>query len=104
MTSAILVEVAAVGAGRYRASLNGAVLVRASRQPFLDAARVLIAANYDPGTVMVMRHAGSDIDALRAPIGTAATLAVREDEKRGPVRPLQGIPFCRRSPAHRANR
>ena len=32
----------------------------------------------DPGTVLVMRHAGSDVDALTAKLGVAARLTVDE--------------------------
>ena len=50
--------------GRYDACLDdGHVLVTASRQPFFDAARRLLDLGYDPTTVLVMRHAGSDTDA-----------------------------------------
>jgi hypothetical protein len=49
-----------------------------SRQPFLDAARRLIEQGYDPATMLVMRHAGSSIDSLRAPLGVAACLTVDE--------------------------
>jgi hypothetical protein len=49
-TSRILVE-GADRLGRSSASLpDGKVLVGSSRHPFLDAARVLIAAGYDPAS------------------------------------------------------
>jgi hypothetical protein len=62
---------------------DGRALVRASRQPFLDAARRLIDLGYDTATVLVMRHGGSDADCLTAQIGTAAKLRAKED-RNGP--------------------
>jgi hypothetical protein len=65
--------------GKFAARLDGRLLVRSSRTPFLDAARALIAEGVDPSTVLVTRHAGSEVDALRARLGVAAGLTVRED-------------------------
>jgi hypothetical protein len=68
----------------YEARLgDGRVLVTASKQPFVDSARRLIELGYDPATVLVMRHAGSDTDCLTAQIGAAAKLRVKED-RNGP--------------------
>ena len=47
-------------------------------------ALTLLAAGYHPDTVVVMRHAGSDIDALSARIGTAAQFYI-EESGHGPV-------------------
>jgi hypothetical protein len=63
---------------------NGQLLVRSSRQPFLDAARELIAQGHDPSLTLIMRHRGSDVPALRASIGTASRLTVDEDRARAP--------------------
>ena len=49
-----------------------------SRQPFLQAARELIKMGCHPETVLVMRHADSAVEALRARIGVAAELTVDE--------------------------
>jgi hypothetical protein len=70
--------------GRFEARLGDQVLGASSRQPFLDGARRLIEIGHDPAARLVMRHAGSEIEALRSTIGAAARLTVREDEKRGP--------------------
>jgi hypothetical protein len=67
----------------YSAQVSGRGACR-SRQPFLDAARALLAAGHDPATVLVLRRAESDIDCLRATIGTAAKLTV-EESAHGPV-------------------
>ena len=80
----IIVTPTARRPGRYDARLeDGRVLVTASKQPFVDAARRLIGLGYDPTTVLVMRHAGSDTDCLTAQIGVAAKLRVKED-RNGP--------------------
>jgi hypothetical protein len=69
----ITVTPTAKRSGRYDARLgDGRVLVTASKQPFVDAARRLIELGYEPTTVLVMRHAGSDNDCLTAQIGAAA--------------------------------
>jgi hypothetical protein len=63
---------------------NGQLLVRSSRQPFLDAARELIAQGHDPNLTLIMRHRGSDVPALQASIGAASRLTVDEDRTRAP--------------------
>ena len=64
--------------GRSSASLlDGTVLVGSSRQPFLDAARVLIAAGYPASWVEGWRP-GATAFALRARLGIAAGLTVDE--------------------------
>jgi hypothetical protein len=63
---------------------SGQLLVRSSRQPFLDAARELIAQGHDPSLTLIMRHHGSDVPALRASIGGASRLTVDEDRTRAP--------------------
>jgi hypothetical protein len=75
----IIVTPAPRGAGRFEAHLDGddRVLCR-SRTPFLDAARKLLAQGYDPDTTLILRHAGSDTDCLRARLGTVASLTVEE--------------------------
>lgn len=71
-------------AGRSAAFLigEGAPRVRASSEPFLAMARVLLAAGCDPNTIIISRRLGSDFDCLRAKLGFAATLTV--DEHREP--------------------
>jgi hypothetical protein len=64
------------------------LLVKSSRQPFLDAARVLIEKCNDPHSMLVMKHLGSDIVALKAPLAKAAKLGVEE----GPNGP-RFVPF-----------
>jgi len=65
--------------GRSSASLpDGTVLVGSSRQPFLDAARVLIAAGYDSDSWLEGWRPGATAFALRARLGIAAGLTVDE--------------------------
>ena len=56
--------------------LGDRLLCSSSRTPFVDAARALIAAGHDPEATLVMRHRGSNHDALWAKLGYAATLTV----------------------------
>jgi hypothetical protein len=74
-----LIEIAPVSPGLFSASVNGDLLILSSRQPFLDACRQLLESGADPNSWVVMRHAGSDTDALRSKIGIAAMLSVRDD-------------------------
>ena len=74
--------------GYFDASLgDGRLLVRASRQPFLDAARQLLGLGYDPAAVL-------SSGGLTAQIGVAAKLRVKED-RNGP-RFVLWEPFPRR--------
>jgi hypothetical protein len=85
--------------GHFRAQLGHRELVT-SRQPFLDSARVLLGEGCDPTTVLVMRHAGSKTNSLRATIGAAAKLTVAEGE-RDPPRFRAWKPFVSRAAAPR---
>jgi hypothetical protein len=71
----------------------GRILVESSRQPLLDACRALIAEGADPNAWVIMRHQGSDVDALRSKVGLAARLTVMgtsfvplEDDEKEPPR------------------
>ena len=67
--------------GRFEARLDGDDRVLCvSRTPFFDAARELVANGYDPNLTLIMRHAGSEADSLRAKLGTAASLTVEETD------------------------
>jgi hypothetical protein len=78
MTVTIIVAPIASSPGRFMAKLanEGDVLVRSSRTPFLDAARRLLELGYPVDAVLVMRHARSAVESLRAKIGKAAALTV----------------------------
>jgi hypothetical protein len=92
---ALVIVVSTVRApGRFEARLAGTdnLLVASSRQPLVDAARVLIAHGHDPGAAVVMKHRGSDTVALSARLGIAAGLAVDEA---GRPRFTRWMPFFR---------
>ena len=62
----------------FEARLAGAVLC-VSETPLLDGARALLARGIaQPDDTIVMRHAGSHVDALRARVGVAAGLAIED--------------------------
>jgi hypothetical protein len=70
--------------GRFGAYYGDRLLVAASRTPFLDDARALLAeglAAPDDDVVMVFR-ANPSIECLRAKVGAAARLTVNEDSPR----------------------
>ena len=74
---------APAGPGRYVAMLDGEVIGKASRQPFLDASRVLLAMGYPPETELTARHASSAIIALRGVVGELARWSVTESDSSG---------------------
>jgi hypothetical protein len=60
-------------------------VVLTSREPFFAAARFLIAEDIAaPTDCLIMKYVGSDVDALRAVVGAAAALAVREGVSESP--------------------
>jgi len=77
-TITIIVAPIASSPGWFTAKLtsDADVLVTSSRTPFLDAARRLLEIGYSPETLAIMRHAGSQVDSLRATISDAAALTV----------------------------
>jgi hypothetical protein len=79
-----VITATSVGQGRFAAQIGDHILVEASRQPLLDAARVLLSQGADPRTVIALRHAGSTTDALRSTVGAAAKLTV-EETSHGPA-------------------
>jgi hypothetical protein len=86
----ICLTVSPARAGVFEARIEGR-LICTSRQPLLDAARVLLAEGFDPDTYLVMRHFGSADDSLSARIRTAAQLTVEHTAYGKPVlRPYKG--------------
>lgn len=78
---------------RFRASLpDGTILVRSSRQPFLDAARVLIAAGHHADSHLEGWWPKAKTFALRARLGVAAQLSVLEKDKEKP-RFVRWLPY-----------
>ena len=70
--------------GHFAAAVNGLFIVLSSRQPLLDTCRALLADGADPNSWVIMRHAGSDVDALRGKVGLLARLTI-EESAHGPV-------------------
>ena len=70
------------GIGRYVATLDGKSIARPTRQPFLDAARVLLALGHDPATLIEASHRGSAIVAMRSTC-EAAKWTVEESDRGG---------------------
>lgn len=59
--------------------------LRPSRTPLLSAARVLLQEGHDPTSIIFMTREGETSWSLKAPLGVAAKLTVRENETAGPV-------------------
>ena len=76
--------------GKFVVTLDGRQLC-ISRQPLLDAARVLIKEGVDPATPIATRHAGADFDAMTSTVGAAAKWTVEENEIVTDLRPLVGL-------------
>jgi hypothetical protein len=74
-------------------AVDGREIVTRSTQPLLDGARALLAEGIDPRTRIVMRHTGSDTDALRSTVGAAAGLTVEEGESVPRVKRWKPSPF-----------
>ena len=70
--------------GRFEARLaDGEIIIRASTQPFFDAARVLVARGFNSEAVLQMvRENGTE--SLRALLGEAAKLTVEEGGRISP--------------------
>lgn len=81
--------------------VNDRTIVTRSTQPLLDAARVLLADGVEPSTRIVMRHAGSMVDALISTIGAAAKLTVEEGERAPTFRPWKAGPHAVGTPPMR---
>jgi hypothetical protein len=65
--------------GKFEARLGERLIVEASRIPFCDGARILLTEGLAaPNDLLIMRHAGSSCDAIKAAVGVAAALTVDE--------------------------
>jgi hypothetical protein len=79
----IIVAAITTRPGYYTARADGRLLCR-SRQPFLDGARELLASGYPADSIIIMRHAGTEVVAMTSTIGNAARLTVTEEVGRSP--------------------
>jgi hypothetical protein len=75
---AVLITVIPLGDSRFEALCGGKLLVASTREPLLAGARALLAAGHHPDTIAVMRHVGTDVDALTARIGLALRPGTRQ--------------------------
>lgn len=80
----LIVTVSPAGGGKFIADLDGRRLCNRTHSPFIMAARALMAEGYDPATVIVMRHQGSDTDCLISTIGETASVCVVEEQNQPP--------------------
>ena len=71
--------------GEFAVYTGGRQLLAGSQQPLLDSARALLAEGHAVDAVLVMRHRGSSIDALRSTIGVAAALTVTDSRHGTPT-------------------
>jgi hypothetical protein len=87
----VTIIIAPIVPGHFVAKLasNGDVLVASSRIPFLDAARRLLELGHPTDTVLVMKH--GQAESLRATIGNAAALTVKETENGPAFRRYDGL-------------
>lgn len=83
MTIDLVLHPSSTKPGRYSAHWPGGVLVRSSRQPLLDAARILLDLGEPPETELTTQHAGSAIVAQRSTVGEAAKWTVSESDRGG---------------------
>lgn len=64
--------------GKYSAWHDGELILDGAKEPFLDAARVLLARGFDPEARYVMRRSADSPDALVSTLGKAAKLIVED--------------------------
>ena len=104
----IVVEPVVGRPGYFAAALDGVGLC-ISREPLLAAARELDRRGAPPDTILAMRHAGSDHDALRGQLGLWRSLPFRtvgtvcRDCAAGRP-PEWGVPSPIRFPPHQPSR
>jgi hypothetical protein len=91
----IVIVVTPRKASLFEARVDG-VLLCTSRQPFCDAARVLLGQGLPSDTDLILRHEGSPTHCLKAKLGTAAGLTVDESGPR--LRPWKAMPPLEGSP------
>jgi hypothetical protein len=82
----------------FNGSVAGRMLVQRSRQPLLDAARVLLAEGVNPWVHLAMHHAGSSVAALAATVGAVARLSVREGKRPPQFEPWKPSPHAAGTP------
>jgi hypothetical protein len=99
----IEIVITALRRGKFAARFGDRVILKSSRQPLLDAARILLTPSADPKARIAMRHSGAEHAALSSTIGRVTRLTV-EDGSNGRPRfraRMVGRPRPRVSPAIR---
>ena len=92
----IVIEETSERRGRFSAHLgDGRKLLSSSRQPLLDAARVLLAEDTPPETPIAMQHKGSATIAMTSTVGQAAELTVKEKPNGPKFRKWEPFPAVR---------
>ena len=66
-------------AGLFSVALDSTVIVKSSRQPRCDAARVLRALGHPDNTLIISFREGTDEESMRGSLGKWLRLRVRED-------------------------
>lgn len=74
--------------GTYWPVVDGKRLTRATRQPFFDGARALLADGVSPDVPLISRHEGSQTIAMQSTVGEAARWSVSESDRGGLRRQL----------------
>jgi len=87
----LVIDITAIGRGRFDASFGGSLIVAASKQPISEAARALHRIGFPDDAELVARHAGADHYAMRGLLGVWRQVRIRED--RGVPRFVPWEPF-----------
>lgn len=70
--TALTVVLNARGRSRFDAFFGGTQIVKASKNPISDAARILYRQSYSDDRLLLARHAGAKHDAMHGPLGQEA--------------------------------
>jgi hypothetical protein len=77
--TALTVVLNARGRSRFDAFFGGTQIVKASKNPISDAARILHRQGYSDDRLLLARHEGAKHDAMHGPLGKWRKVRVRED-------------------------
>jgi hypothetical protein len=77
--TALTVVLNARGRGRFDAFFGGTQIVKASKNPISNAARILHRQGYSDDRLLLARHEGAKHDAMHGPLGKWRKVRVRED-------------------------
>ena len=77
--TAVTVDLSARGRSRFVALLDGVQIVKASKNPISNAARILHRHGYSNDCLLIARHEGAKHDAMHGPLGEWRKVRVRRD-------------------------